>query len=297
MIPYRKVAEKALYEWDYQYSMEDQEAALKRAHEDAETLAFEDLESKVYATGSMNYAIEGIAKYLKEQGVELTPDEIEQYSKAVFEGPENADVLKTVEEKIKTVGEPDKLVVATLSNIHDGWVKDNAKKFTQEGRNKQYQHMPIELIGWKEAKLDLLFLRPILEASGVEINEETLESAYNESVMKYFEDKGITSTADLQALIQQGESFYPSLQGQDSITTLLADSQFVAETVIPKIESKGIGNVEQFISQNKKTLTPADIEVATATVTRAGMDSKTKEIRDEFAPNKEITNDEIGIEQ
>ena len=297
MIPYRKVAEKAIYEWDYKYSMENKNEALKKAHEDAETLSFEDLESRVYATGSMNYAIEGIVKYLKEQGVDFTPHEIEQYSKAIFEGPENDEIFNMVGQKIGRLDDPKKLVVATLSNIHDGWVKDNAKKFTQEGRNKQYQHMPIELIGWKEAKLDLLFLRPILEASGVEIDENALESTYQESVMQYFEEKGISSTADLQVLIQQGANFYSSLKGQESITTLLSDSQFVADVVTPRIESKGIGNIEQFISEHKRTITPLDIEGAVHNVTRTGMNTTTKEIKDEFTHEKQHSTDDKGIEQ
>ena len=293
MIPYRKVAETALYEWEYKNKIENKDEALKKAHEDAETLSFKELESRVYATGSMNYAIEEIAKYLKEQGLEFSSEEIEQYSKAIFEGPENADILKSVGEKIGRLDDPKKLIVATLSNIHDGWVKDNGKKFTQVGRDKQYQHMPVELIGWNETKLDLLFLKPILEASGVEVDEKALEETYNETVMKYFEENGISSANDLKTLIQNGADFYPSLKGQKSITTLLADPQFVSDVVIPKIESKGIGNIEQFISQNKKTITPLDVEKATSGVTREGINAMTNEIRGELTTER----DDKGIEQ
>ena len=98
---------------------------------------------------------------------------------------------------------------------------------------------------------------------------------------------------DLKTLIQNGADFYPSLKGQKSITTLLADPQFVSDVVIPKIESKGIGNIEQFISQNKKTITPLDVEKATSGVTREGINAMTNEIRGELTPGR----DDKGIEQ
>ena len=299
MIPYRKVAEKALYEWNYKYAEEyqdNQDAALKRAHDEAETLSFEELESNVWAQGSMTYAIEGIANYLKEQGMELTPEEIEQYKKAVFEGPENAEIFKTVQDRIGQLEDPNKLMISTLSDIHDGWVKDNQKKFF--AREKKHQHMPLELIGWNEVKSDLLFLRPILEASGLEIDESTLEGTYKDTVLKFLEDKGIQTKEDLQAAITQGTDFYPALEGQDAIVEALSQPEFVSETLMPQLEAKGNGNVEQFISENKKTLTPLDIETAVQHVTRKGLSDRTSAIKEEFNPEKENeqSNDEISID-
>ena len=297
MIPYRKVAEEALYKWNYKDNIEDQKEALKKAHEDAETLSYDELESKIHATGSMNYAIEGITKYLLEQGEGLTLNETEQYNKAVFEGPEDADIFRAVGDKIGKVGDTNKLVLSTLSDIHDKWVKDNEKKFTDVNRNKQYQHMPIELIGWEEATIDLLFLKPILEASGIEIDEKVLENTYEESVMQFLNEKGISSTADLQSLMQQGADFYPALEGQKTIEELLAESQYVNNVITPQIENKGIGNIEQFISEHKKTLTPLDIENATQAVSITGINTQTQVIKDEFAKEQQLTTEENEIEQ
>lgn len=285
MIPYKKVAEKALYEWDYKYSMNNQEEALKRAHEDAEKSSFEELESKVWAQGSMNYAIDGIANYLAQEGIELTPDEVLEYRKAIFEGPENAEIFTNVKDKLAHIKNPNKLIISTLSNIHDGWVKDNQKKFF--ARDKKYQHMPIELIGWNEVKSDLLFLSPILEASNLKVNEDYLEKTYNESVIDFFNKRNIKTNSDLQSVINQGKTFYPSLEGQDDILKSLSDSNFLDSVLLPQIQSKGIGNVETFISKNKSKFTPLDVELAVNSVTRAGINKKTNEIKKEFTLNKE----------
>ena len=81
---------------------------------------------------------------------------------------EDTDKAREVENAVN-------LIMDTLFHVHDGWVKDNVKKFN--AREKKHQHMPSELIGWNEAKADLLFVRPIFEAAGIEVNEEELEQS------------------------------------------------------------------------------------------------------------------------
>ena len=143
----------------------------------------------------------------------------------------------------------------------------------------------------------MLFLKPILEASGIEIDEKVLENTYEESVMQFLNEKGISSTADLQSLMQQGADFYPALEGQKSIEKLLAESQYVNNVITPQIENKGIGNIEQFISEHKKTLTPLDIENATQAVSITGINTQTQVIKDEFAKEQQLTTEENEIEQ
>lgn len=100
--------------------------------------------------------------------------------------------------------------------------------------------MPLELIGFKEAKIDLLFLSPILDAGGVIYNLEELEQAYNAAVIKFFKERGITTSEDLVPFIQKGAEFYKALEGQDSITTYLANPDNVRTVIIPSIEDKGM---------------------------------------------------------
>ena len=125
----------------------------------------EELEQHVYAEGSIDYALKGFQKYSQEYFKDYDPDyvstieddDIELFKEVIMTGNYRYGPVKDFYEIMrKRMGfEGDfthtkEMVVSVLSSIHDGWVKDNQKKFF--ARDKKYQHMPIELIGWKEAK-------------------------------------------------------------------------------------------------------------------------------------------------
>ena len=109
-------------------------------------------------------------------------------------------------------------------------------------REKKHQHMPFELIGWNEAKADLLFANPIFLGIGVGISRP-LEYDYLDVVKDYLLENKIVITNDLVSKISKPEEFYPSLKGQTSITENLKDEGYVRSTVIPQIEEKGIGKI------------------------------------------------------
>ena len=273
MTPFREVAALAMYEWNYKYSIGEGEAARQKAREDAEKMSFEEIRDSINSDSidSINYGMYGIVKTLADAGIPLTDMEIDQYRVAVFNGPENDEIFTNVSEKIKQLDDPAKLIIASLFQIHDGWVDSHEAKFSQPGRNKQFQHMPTELIGLSQTKLDLVFLKPILAASGIEIDDATLEAAYNDAVMKFLAENDIKSTEDLIAKIQQGAQFYPALEGQDSITTQLADPEFVRTVIIPQIEKNGIGKIEDFIAAhtNRMEILPDDLGNASEGVSGA----------------------------
>ena len=198
------------------------------------------------------------------------------YKYSMGEGEAARQKAREDAEKIKQLDDPAKLIIASLFQIHDGWVDSHEAKFSQPGRNKQFQHMPTELIGLSQTKLDLVFLKPILAASGIEIDDATLEAAYNDAVMKFLAKNDIKSTEDLIAKIQQGAQFYPALEGQDSITTQLADPEFVRTVIIPQIEKNGIGKIEDFIAAHQMVVTPGDVGDATK-----GVSGKEKSEADE----------------
>ena len=75
-----------------------------------------------------------------------------------LENSEN--IVKILTEKTEGK-DKDEIVLNMLSAVHDGWVKDNSKKFF--ARDKKYQHLPLELIGWKEVEADLLFIMEQVE--------------------------------------------------------------------------------------------------------------------------------------
>ena len=141
--------------------------------------------------------------------------------------------------------------------------------------------MPLELIGFKEAKIDLLFLSPILEFCWVTVNLKELEQAYNAAVINFFQERGITTSEDLVPFIQKGAEFYKALEGQDSITTYLANPDNVRTVIIPSIEDKGIGSVEKFIAEHKKSITPEEIEHATSNVSEPFINRAEKKLDDD----------------
>lgn len=231
-VPYNQVAKEALMNWNGL----SEEEALKIITNSA----FEQIEGQVWAKGSIDYAIEGISEALV-----LTDSDKEKLTEAVYHGKneKSGNILKYIKPEIERIGEnPNKIIMDTLFKVHDGWVKDNAKKFM--ARDKKHQHMPSELIGWKEVKADLLFVKPIFEAAGIEVNEQELEAEYNKRVKEFFLNNKIRSATDLVNLISQGESFYPVLEGYGDTLISIKDPRYVMENVIPAIENKGIGKIE-----------------------------------------------------
>lgn len=257
--PYKEIAKDALMSFN---GLSEEEAE-KKVRESSN----EELELEVYAQGSIGYALEGFQKFAQEnfektedwelpEGMKAFPDkEIAELKEAIMDGPIDSRAFKNAkrrlgvcykegykaEDVVKTANE---MIVSVLSNIHDGWVKDNQKKFN--AREQKHQHMPVELIGWDEAKKDLLFLKPILFAMNIGYDEKELEQAYNERVSKFMESNQIESKSDLVKKISEGAAFYPALEGQDEIIEALKDPSFVEERVVSAIEEKGIGKNEEF---------------------------------------------------
>ena len=251
-----------------------------------------DRNAKYDDVDSIKCGMNGIINELQKRGRELTPDEIDNFRIAVSKGDAGAEIFHIVGNKINELDDPNELIISALSEIHDGWVRKHESRFGQEGRNKQYQHMPLELIGFKEAQIDLLFLSPILEACGVEYNLEELEQTYNAAVIRFFRERGITTSEDLVPFIQKGAEFYKALEGQDSITTYLANPDNVRTVIIPSIEDKGIGSVEKFIAEHKKSITPEEIRHATSNVSEPSINRAGEKLDDDSSTKSKSLEDE-----
>lgn len=227
--PYHKVAKAALMNWNG-WSEEKAQNAI-------EILSVEELDSQVYAKGSMDAAIHYLGRKFG-----WPEDIVKAFSSIVYQGFNNKNVATRY--FIKHQLESRKIVstyMDVLFAVHDNWVQGNAKKFM--AREKKHQHMPSELIGWNEAKADLLFVRPIFEALGIYVSEYSLEEEYKNRVTKYFLENHIEKTEDLEQLIKRGDAFYPALAGQEENLEALRDQEIVKGKVIPQIEEKGIGSV------------------------------------------------------
>ncbi len=107
----------------------------------------------------------------------------------------------------KYVKDVSNMIITVLTSIHDRWVIDNHEKFFQ--RNKKYQHMPIELIGWEEAELDYIFLKPLLEEMNLldSVKDQDIIDAYNKQVEKFIYMYDITDVKKLKELISRGNKY------------------------------------------------------------------------------------------
>ena len=140
------------------------------------------------------------------------------------------------------------MIITVLTSIHDRWVIDNQEKFYQ--RDKKYQHMPIELIGWEEAEIDYIFLKPVLEEMNLldSIKEQDIIDAYNRQVEKFIYMYDITDEEKLKELISKGDKFYSALKGQNDILNGLKDLN-ILNIVVDEIRNKGIGKNKKFAKQ------------------------------------------------
>ncbi len=226
--PYKRVAKRSLASWG---GMTEEEAATA-----VETLSNDELEGKVYATGSMNAAINQISI-----SCNLTQSEKEQLSDLVYNGLNegNKGIVELLKQRITSVP---KAIMDTLFAVHNSWVESNGKKFL--AREKKYQHMPSEFIGWDELKLDLIFVKPIYDALGITVNEDELKKEYIKRIKEYFLSKRLITMSDTVRLITKADEFYPALKGQQANIEFLRDEDNVLDSVIPSIKENGIGDTE-----------------------------------------------------
>ena len=223
--PYQNVAKAALINWN---GLSEEEASIKIQSE-----SVQELEGQVYAMGSMKYAVVGISKQIG-----LSEEETIKFFDAVINGPENADIFGIVRNKMQGFSEEQKLGV--LNTIHDGWVVDNSSEKTfnkKVDRQQLRQYAPLELIGWNEVRSDLLFLNPVLESVGVQVDEEVLSQAYHTRVENYMDEMKINSQDDLTSLVQQGRNYYPVLP-KDLEVRLLPMSEIVSGQMIQNWNAK-----------------------------------------------------------
>ena len=238
---YQNAAKAALMTWPPHLSGEE-------ADKKVCTETFEELESQCYAKASVESAALGIAKILK-----LNEEEAVEFGTRLLYGPADAEIFEVVRSRF-TVLTYDQ-ILEILAVIHDRWVVNNSSEKTfnkKVARGQLRQYAPAELIGFNEIESDLLFLRPVLEAIGVYVDENVLKAAYYAKVSKYMESQGITSIDTLTTLVAQGRSYYPALT--EELALRLAPR--VSEVAEQMVENWRANDVESFrIYEERRTLT------------------------------------------
>lgn len=208
MTPYREVAKQALMSWNGLSETEAQKFV--------ETASFEEVEGQCWAKDSITAAANSLASYI---GLDTYGKNALMY--CILGGPNGKsttlneedelvldtlrhDLLKAINRRNKS---NDKQIYAQfilpvycniLSDVHDAWLSSNTGKFNKTGReDKRFQHLPLELIGWEEAKKDLLFINPIMGSLKAKAQEEMIEMAYEDRVTHFFEVNGLKTREDI----------------------------------------------------------------------------------------------------
>lgn len=254
-----KITQDALMNWN---GLSKEEAEQK-----ASELGSAEKANAEVTYGSEINSINGIAQILG-----LSTDEIKTLTNDVnTREAVSQDLAAKVKSKMEERG-LETSVIDVLSVIHDGWVQDNGNKFEDPKRmGKLYQFVDLKLLDYGEAKADLLFLQPILEASGIKLDEVALEQEFLKEQKEFLQEKGITNREDLKSNLKKGAEFYGALAGitttkgktaePELITDRLQDTQ-VLETMTNQVAEK----TQLDKVQNKSTVSLDQIEEVATTL-------------------------------
>lgn len=234
---YTVIAKNALMKWE---CLTEEEA-----QKQVENSTFNELENKISATGSIHNSVIGICSYIGRE--DLIPS-IESVMLGKDEGKYKSEMAE-VKKALQNVDKND-LAIYCLQVIHDCWVVNNSSKFNIMGREgKRFQHLPLEMIGWEEAKIDLMFLQPVLETcmdDPTAVNTVSLHAKYDEVVKTFFQENnfidksGKLNKTQIVNAIMKGSDFYPALTNTNTAKTKdVAIDVFeqVTEKVAPSLKN------------------------------------------------------------
>jgi len=214
---------------------------LEDAEKQVQEYGSADIASNNVTYGSELNSIKGIA-----QAIGLTEEQTKQLVADInTQDRVSPELASEISARIQSKG-LEQTIIEILDVVHDSWVKDNPNKF--EARPKNYQFVTLKLLDFKEASLDLLFLQPILEACGLNINTMALKDEFLQEQEQYLQEQAIYSHEDLVAKLSMGAEFYPILEGLETnkgvkegektpITELLKDSAIV-EKMATQVEER-----------------------------------------------------------
>ncbi len=172
---YAEVAKNALMNWN---GLSEEDAKNK-----IENSTYEELESQIGAESSMKAACRAMLGAENSNLFDNLYNGVLNDDKSIEAQRAFAVIAERASEYSDEENGAEKFTLDVLEEVHGQWMHDNVKKFFDPARkNKQYQFLDLNGIGFKEAKADLLFVEPILNRAGIEINQENLEDEYEENV-------------------------------------------------------------------------------------------------------------------
>ena len=184
-----------------------------------------DYSSSEKATSGKTYgseiaAIEGLVELIaKSEGItEIEKKELlEQMKLEIYTKQSLSSELSTrIRTSMKEKG-TEASILEVLGTIHDNWVKVNGNKFDDPKRAKKlYQFTDLRMMsyGGDGATADLLFLQPILEGAGIEVDVKgKLKEEFEKVQKEYMEKYEITDSRGLRNYLRNLGSNYPVIEG------------------------------------------------------------------------------------
>lgn len=113
----------------------------------------------------------------------------------------NGDLIDTSVLANYTTSELYEKIYNVLSYVHTSWINNNLDDEIYQNKllnGKLRQYVPFELIGFNEVKSDLVFLEPIMNSLGVNINLPLLERIYHTHMNEFIDSLEINNPDDLE---------------------------------------------------------------------------------------------------
>lgn len=182
---------------------------IEQAQETVANHSRDEVEGMTKAQASVDAGFDALVDAFRNMGMDISDELKEELHTVILDGPNDAPIM---EEFKKSLGEIDKetLTLDTLEAIHDAWVSTNEAKVGRP--DKGYMHAPIEMLGWESLELDYIFLKPVMETMGVQVDDDKkLIEKYGERQAQYFEKNGIKDKESLAAHIKLLPEVYEPL--------------------------------------------------------------------------------------
>ncbi|MBR3162902.1 MAG: hypothetical protein IKF17_02220 [Clostridia bacterium] len=285
------IAERVKFATAFQWARE--KPTPEEARDKAKQKCSEEAISKRHEEGNTSFESELASISAIQEIAGLTNEEAEQLDNDVFTGYSvSDDIRETVNTAFKDRGVEDAIIEA-LCSIHDNWMRNHGNNFQKPGRDKDYQFVDLRLMPFGDdgATADLIFLRPILESCGIEIDMERLEQRFNEMQEEFMKTNGITSAETLHEYLSKGADNNQVLEGLiagdengKTIDEILRENPEVVNHMTEQVMSK----LPKHVKINLDELTPQVMEEYSETIS----ETETA-IRDDMTKDKdELTIDE-----
>ena len=181
----------------------------------------------ITAKNTIEAASKGIVKGLRDRNIsfidgEPINDAAEVLKDAIinYDNFENIEVFEILKDALKQVSDKEKFVLEILDKIHKDWIAKNATRptFDKKRSNEQiHQYLDTYFIGWNEVLKDLLFVEPILNIGGMEIDKDKLEEEYYNKIENIILENNLGSEEDfIKLAISQTEDNTPLMD--ESVT-------------------------------------------------------------------------------